>query len=77
MLIIPAVPIPAHFDPAAFMMILKSLGQRGDIAEEAGSFSGSASISISRLLKNGLGRNSAFFLFLLSEAEVHSVEGPT
>ena len=33
--------------------------------------------SLSRMLKNGLGRNSAFFLFLLSEAEVQFVEGPT
>ena len=30
-----------------------------------------------RMLKNGLGRNSAFFRFLLPEAEIHSVEGPT
>jgi hypothetical protein len=29
----------------------------------------------SRLLKNGLGRDSVFFLFLLAEAEVHLVEG--
>jgi iron-sulfur cluster repair protein YtfE (RIC family) len=33
--------------------------------------------SSNRLLKNGLGRNSAFFLFLLPNSEVHSVEGPT
>ena len=32
---------------------------------------------LNRMLKNGLGRNSAFFLFLLSEAEVQFVEGPT
>jgi hypothetical protein len=31
----------------------------------------------SRPLKNGLEWNSAFFLFLLPEAEVDFVEGPT
>ena len=32
---------------------------------------------VSRPLKNGLERNSASFLFLLPEAEVDFVEGPT
>jgi hypothetical protein len=31
----------------------------------------------SRLLKNGLGQNPAFFRFLLPEAEIHFVEGTT
>jgi hypothetical protein len=37
-------------------------------------YSGSES---SRLLKNGLGQNPAFFRFLLPEVEIHFVEGPT
>jgi hypothetical protein len=40
-------------------------------------FGASLAGSFSRLLKNGLERNSASFLFLLPEAEVHLVQAPT